>query len=80
MRDRYANCDETCTTDCGACKGQGRPLDNPRERRVETADLWDSLRAGSSTVAEARRLGASWAFISYATQRTGDDIRKEMPE
>lgn len=24
-RDRYAQCDETCTTDCGACKGQGRP-------------------------------------------------------
>jgi len=24
-RDRYAQCDDTCTTDCGACKGQGRP-------------------------------------------------------
>jgi len=24
-RDRYAQCDETCTTDCGACKGRGRP-------------------------------------------------------
>lgn len=21
-RDRYANCDQTCTTDCGACKGK----------------------------------------------------------
>jgi hypothetical protein len=23
--DRYAQCDDTCTTDCGACKGAGRP-------------------------------------------------------
>lgn len=22
---RYDQCDETCTTDCGHCKGQGRP-------------------------------------------------------
>lgn len=21
MRDRYAQCDDTCTTDCGHCKG-----------------------------------------------------------
>jgi hypothetical protein len=24
-RDRYAQCDDTCTVDCGACKGNGRP-------------------------------------------------------
>ena len=24
--DRYAQCDATCTTDCGACKGRGRPV------------------------------------------------------
>lgn len=24
MRDRYAQCDETCTADCGACKGARR--------------------------------------------------------
>ena len=24
-RDRYAQCDGTCTADCGACKGAGRP-------------------------------------------------------
>lgn len=24
-RDRYAQCDDTCTSDCGACKGAGRP-------------------------------------------------------
>jgi hypothetical protein len=23
--DRYAQCDETCTVDCGACKGAGPP-------------------------------------------------------
>jgi hypothetical protein len=23
--DRYAQCDDTCTVDCGACKGDGRP-------------------------------------------------------
>jgi hypothetical protein len=24
-RDRYAQCDDTCTVDCGACKGAGHP-------------------------------------------------------
>lgn len=24
-RQRYDQCDETCTTDCGHCKGAGRP-------------------------------------------------------
>lgn len=24
-RDRYAQCDDTCTVDCGPCKGAGRP-------------------------------------------------------
>jgi hypothetical protein len=28
-RDRYAQCDGTCTVDCGACKGAGRPSSNP---------------------------------------------------
>jgi hypothetical protein len=23
--DRYAQCDESCTVDCGACKGDGPP-------------------------------------------------------
>jgi hypothetical protein len=25
-RDRYAQCTADCTTDCGACKGVGRPI------------------------------------------------------
>ncbi|MEV7962353.1 hypothetical protein [Oerskovia paurometabola] len=25
-RFRYDQCDATCTTDCGHCKGQGRPV------------------------------------------------------
>lgn len=27
MSTRYAQCDATCTVDCGHCKGRGKPLD-----------------------------------------------------
>ena len=29
IRRRYDQCDDTCTTDCGHCKGQGPPAANP---------------------------------------------------
>jgi hypothetical protein len=49
-RDRYAQCDSTCTVDCGACKGKGRPLtagaiarslaNATQAYRAGLADLW----------------------------------------
>lgn len=32
--DRYAQCDGTCTVDCGACKGAGRPAEPTAAERV----------------------------------------------
>ena len=29
MTARYDQCDDTCTVDCGHCKGQGRPAPDP---------------------------------------------------
>lgn len=42
---RYAQCDDTCTTDCGACKGAGRPAPAApvtTEKRLAKA-LWPLL-------------------------------------
>jgi hypothetical protein len=47
MPDRYWQCDETCTVDCGACKGAGRPQTTSQVRRSLGAttpnphDSWD---------------------------------------
>lgn len=51
--------------------------------RVETADLWDALHDKTDLpgiVGLARREGASWSFISHATQRTGDNVRRMYRE
>jgi hypothetical protein len=41
-RDRYAQCDDTCTVDCGACKGAGRPT----IRRESIEDALENDRCG----------------------------------
>jgi hypothetical protein len=38
---RYDQCDETCTTDCGHCKGRGRPLEHDTMLAVHAmAEVW----------------------------------------
>lgn len=53
-RDRYAQCDETCTADCGACKGRRfGPYAIPHPTRYDAE--WPDVRA-----AEAR---PKWADL-----------------
>jgi hypothetical protein len=39
MSSRYAQCDDTCTTDCGHCKGAGRPTEPTGDLRERAAVL-----------------------------------------
>jgi len=50
-RDRYAQCDETCTTDCGACKGQGRP----KAEEASLAVALDAVEDASRELTDAYR-------------------------
>ena len=46
MSDRYVQCDDTCTVDCGACKGQGRPMtaaDRPTGTGQDVRERLDEL-------------------------------------
>jgi hypothetical protein len=44
-RDRYAQCDDTCTVDCGACKGTGRPAEADNAGEVMSGEELLDLQA-----------------------------------
>jgi hypothetical protein len=52
--DRYAQCDATCTTDCGACKGQGRPAPS------SAAGMGRAIAASEQRDAERRARNEGW--------------------
>lgn len=52
-RQRYAQCDATCTTDCGPCKGQGPPA--PLVPGVIARQLVDASEAYARSLADLWR-------------------------
>jgi len=46
---RYDQCDDTCTTDCGHCKGAGRPAPQEHDVTVRYKIAWDEFLAECGT-------------------------------
>jgi hypothetical protein len=60
MRDRYWQCDQTCTADCGACKGSGPPAapDRPGDRdQQQAAEVFDHRMVSGSMAGVDCRCG-----------------------
>ena len=74
MTGRYAQCDATCTTDCGHCKGAGRPAVTPESAAAaQHRPVWDGGTDGPWCAC-----GGDWPCEQDATQR--DDERAAATE
>ena len=87
-RDRYAQCDETCTADCGACKGRRfGPYALPTRTRYDIQ--WPDVRAAETPGGDSdptgpawfgdlsplqAKVNETWAHLSVAAAATGGDL------
>jgi acyl transferase domain-containing protein len=74
-RDRYAQCDDTCTVDCGACKGRGRPApvsgqaEVSDELETRAADLADRIEGMGAAMTHRTLVAALAAERRRAAER-----------
>lgn len=70
---RYDQCDETCTTDCGHCKGKGKPTDASRALQTVNevlTDVSDYARRLEQQKDWKRQDADGTPFISYFAKET----------
>lgn len=58
--ERYDQCDDTCTTDCGHCKGAGRPLRMIRALTVRQPWAWAIVHGGKDVENRTRNIAGSY--------------------
>lgn len=69
MRDRYAQCDGTCTVDCGACKGERRPTADVAREPTASRELREAIVG-----ALADRLNPRTGMSERAVGRLADAV------
>ena len=58
--ERYDQCDDTCTTDCGHCKGAGRPLRMIRALTVRQPWAWAIIHGGKDVENRTQNIAGSY--------------------
>lgn len=65
---RYRGCDDTCTTDCGACKGAGPPVvEDQADAGLTVGAIGRSLADAAGAAAYRAQLDELWRGIVDAS-------------